>query len=127
MATHHRVIVVSSGAALQGSPLSGGYAGAKAIQRFITSYSQEESKREGLDITFTVLFPRITPLTELRRPAVQAYAARSGRSDEEYLKQFGEPLSPDTAGAAVLELLSADASTLAAGYLLSGAGVRELS
>ena len=32
-----KVIVISSGAALQGSPLSGGYAGAKATQRFITA------------------------------------------------------------------------------------------
>jgi 3-oxoacyl-[acyl-carrier protein] reductase len=32
-----RVIVVSSGAALNGSPISGGYAGAKATQRFITA------------------------------------------------------------------------------------------
>ena len=31
-----QVVVISSGAALAGSPLSGGYAGAKATQRFIT-------------------------------------------------------------------------------------------
>ena len=34
-----RVIVISSGAALNGSPLSGGYAGAKATVRFITAYA----------------------------------------------------------------------------------------
>jgi 3-oxoacyl-[acyl-carrier protein] reductase len=33
-----RVVVFSSGAALGGSPLSGGYAGAKATQRFIAAY-----------------------------------------------------------------------------------------
>ena len=32
-----RVVVMSSGAALQGSPLTGGYAGAKATQRFIAA------------------------------------------------------------------------------------------
>jgi len=58
-----RVIVISSGAALQGSPLSGGYAGAKATQRFITAYAQEEANRAGLDMTFTAVLPRITPLT----------------------------------------------------------------
>ena len=73
-----RVVVVSSGAALAGSPLSGGYAGAKATQRFITGYAQEEARRAGLDITFTAVLPRITPLTDLGRPAVQAYAARAG-------------------------------------------------
>jgi NAD(P)-dependent dehydrogenase (short-subunit alcohol dehydrogenase family) len=65
-----RVIVISSGAALAGSPLSGGYAGAKATQRFITGYAQDEATRAGLDITFTAVLPRITPLTDLGRPAV---------------------------------------------------------
>ena len=37
-----RVVVVSSGVALAGSPLSGGYAGAKATQRFLTAYAQQE-------------------------------------------------------------------------------------
>jgi NAD(P)-dependent dehydrogenase (short-subunit alcohol dehydrogenase family) len=42
-----RMVVFSSGAAVNGSPLSGGYAGAKATQRFITQYAQEEAKRAG--------------------------------------------------------------------------------
>src|SRR6476661_1753546 len=81
-----RVIVISSGAAIAGSPLSGGYAGAKATQRFITGYAQDEARRAGLDITFTAVLPRITPLTDLGRPAVQAYAARNGQSEQEYLQ-----------------------------------------
>jgi NAD(P)-dependent dehydrogenase (short-subunit alcohol dehydrogenase family) len=64
-----RVVVISSGAALAGSPLSGGYAGAKATQRFITGYAQDEAERAGLGITFTAVLPRITPLTDLGRPA----------------------------------------------------------
>src|SRR5260370_6772993 len=35
-----RVVVVSSGAAINGSPASGGYAGANATQRFIAAYYQ---------------------------------------------------------------------------------------
>ena len=119
-----RVVVISSGAALAGSPLSGGYAGAKATQRFITAYAQDEAKRAGLGITFTAVLPRITPLTELGAPAVRAYAARSGQSQEEYLGQFGEPLSPEVAGAAVVQLVRADAAS--PGYLLSGDGLHEL-
>src|SRR5882672_9942222 len=68
-----RVVVVSSGAALRGSPLSGGYAGAKATQRFITGYAQDEANRAGLGITFTTVLPRFAPLTGVGRPAVQAY------------------------------------------------------
>jgi NAD(P)-dependent dehydrogenase (short-subunit alcohol dehydrogenase family) len=121
-----RVVVVSSGAALAGSPLSGGYAGAKATQRFITAYAQEEATRAGLGITFTAVLPRLTPLTELGRPAVRAYAARSGQSEAEYVKQLGEPLSPEAAGAAVLELVRADAHSVAPAYMLTGTGLQKL-
>ena len=121
-----RVIVVSSGAAVAGSPLSGGYAGAKSTQRFITGYAQDEADRAGMDITFTAVLPRITPLTDLGRPAVQAYAARNGQSEEEYLQPMGPPLSPESAGAALVELARADAATVERGYLLTGGGLQEL-
>ena len=121
-----RVVVISSGAALAGSPLSGGYAGAKATQRFITGYAQDESNRAGLGITFTAVLPRLTPLTELGRPAVRAYAARNGQSEEEYVRQFGEPLSPERAGAAVVELVRTDADSVSPAYLLAGDGLHEL-
>jgi NAD(P)-dependent dehydrogenase (short-subunit alcohol dehydrogenase family) len=121
-----RVVVISSGAAVAGSPLSGGYAGAKATQRFMTGYAQDEAERAALGITFTAVLPRITPLTDLGRPAVRAYAARSGQSEEEYLQQMGEPLTPEVAGAALVELVAADPATVAPGYLLTGAGLQKL-
>jgi NAD(P)-dependent dehydrogenase (short-subunit alcohol dehydrogenase family) len=121
-----RVVVMSSGAALQGSPLSGGYAGAKATQRFITAYAQEEANREGLDLTFTAILPRITPLTDLGRPAVQAYAARSRQTEEESMQPMGPPVTPEAAGAAVLDLLQADRASVAPAYLLTGAGIKPL-
>jgi NAD(P)-dependent dehydrogenase (short-subunit alcohol dehydrogenase family) len=122
-----RVVVISSGAALAGSPLSGGYAGAKATQRFITAYAQEEANRAGLDITFTAVLPQITPMTDLGRPAVRAYAARSGSSEEEYMKRFGEPVTPGGAGAAVVELVAAHAASVDPVYLLTGAGLKKLA
>ena len=121
-----RVVAISSGAAVQGSPLSGGYAGAKATQRFIAAYARDEAQRAGLDITFTSVLPRITPLTDLGRPAVQAYAARSGQSVEEYVARFGAPLTPQIAGASVVELVRADAATVAPAYLLTAAGLEKL-
>ena len=121
-----RVIVISSGAAVAGSPLSGGYAGAKATQRFITGYAQEETTRAGMDITFTAVLPQITPLTDLGLPAVRAYAARNRQSEEEYLQRMGEPLTPEVAGEALVELIQTDAATLAASYRLTGAGLVDL-
>ncbi|OLE29154.1 MAG: short-chain dehydrogenase [Actinobacteria bacterium 13_1_20CM_3_71_11] len=121
-----RVVVVSSGAALAGSPLSGGYAGAKATQRFITGYAQDEAKRAGLDLTFTAVFPRMTPLTGLGQSAARAYAARTGQTEEEYLKAMGPVLTPEIAGAALVELVQTDAASVAPGYLLTGAGLQKL-
>jgi NAD(P)-dependent dehydrogenase (short-subunit alcohol dehydrogenase family) len=121
-----RVIVVSSGAAVNGSPASGGYAGAKATQRFIAAYAQEESRRAGLGITFTAVMPRMTPLGDVGMQGVRAYAARDGLTEEAYLKQLGEPLTPETAGSALVDLVRADPATTAPGYLLTAAGLREL-
>jgi NAD(P)-dependent dehydrogenase (short-subunit alcohol dehydrogenase family) len=123
LARGSRVIVISSGAALAGSPLSGGYAGAKATQRFITNYAREEADRAGLAISFTAVLPRLTPMTALGRPAVSAYAARSGVSEEEYLRRFGAPLTPEIAGAAIAELAATPAESLQAAYLLTGDGL----
>jgi NAD(P)-dependent dehydrogenase (short-subunit alcohol dehydrogenase family) len=126
LAPGSRVVVVSSGAALAGSPLSGGYAGAKATQRLMTAYARDEAGRAGLGITFTAVLPRLTPLTDLGLPAVRAYAARAGLSEEDYLKQSGPPLTPEGAGAAMVHLLTVEAATVAPAYLLTADGLRQL-
>jgi 3-oxoacyl-[acyl-carrier protein] reductase len=125
-----RVVVISSGAALNanGSPLSGGYAGAKATQRFIAGYAQDEAARAGLGITFTTVLPQFAPLTGVGRPAVQAYAARAGLSVEDFLLTQTFPLlKPEIAGTAMLELVQAEAANLAPAYVLNGAGLHKLS
>jgi NAD(P)-dependent dehydrogenase (short-subunit alcohol dehydrogenase family) len=121
-----RVIVMSSGAAVNGSPASGGYAGAKATQRFIAAYAQDESRRAGLGITVTAVMPRMTPLGDVGMQGVRAYAARDGLTEEAYLKQLGEPLTPEIAGSALVNLVRADPKAVAPGYLLTAAGLREL-
>jgi NAD(P)-dependent dehydrogenase (short-subunit alcohol dehydrogenase family) len=125
-----RVVVFSSGAAIGGSPLSGGYAGAKAAQRFITGYAQGESKRAGRDITFTAVLPLFSPETDIGRSAVQAYAARNGQSVDDYLRSFiqrvGPLLTPQIAGAAVVELIKEDAAKVSPAYRLTGTGPQKL-
>jgi NAD(P)-dependent dehydrogenase (short-subunit alcohol dehydrogenase family) len=121
-----RVVVVSSGAAINGSPASGGYAGSKATQRFIAEYAQDESRRAGLDITVTAVMPRMTPFGDVGKRGARAYAARNGQTEEEYLKQLGELLTPEIAGSALVELIRADPATRAPGYVLTGAGLQEL-
>jgi NAD(P)-dependent dehydrogenase (short-subunit alcohol dehydrogenase family) len=121
-----RVIVFSSGAALAGSPLSGGYAGAKGTQRIITRYAAEESQRAGLGLTFTSVLPRITPLTSVGKPGVVAYAARAGITEEDYLAKQGPSLTPEAVGAAVLQLAQTHDADLASAYRLSSPGLDPL-
>jgi NAD(P)-dependent dehydrogenase (short-subunit alcohol dehydrogenase family) len=121
-----RIVVMSSGAAINGSPASGGYAGSKATQRFIADYAQEESRRAGLDITVTAVMPRMTPFGDVGRSGIRAYAARSGQTEETYLKQLGELLTPEKAGSALVDLIRADPATTAAGYLLTAAGLQQV-
>ncbi len=123
------VVVISSGAALNpnGSPLSGGYAGAKATQRLITAYAQEEANRAGLELTFTTVLPQFAPETGVGRPAVAAYAARAGLPVDEFLqRQPFALLTPEIAGAAIVELVRSDPAMLAPAYVLNGDGLQQL-
>jgi short-subunit dehydrogenase len=120
------VVVVSSGAAINGSPASGGYAGSKATQRFLAAYAQEESRRAGLDLTVTAVLPTMTPFGEVGRRGVRAYAARGGQTEEVYLEQLGEVLTPEVAGSALVELVRADPAIADPGYLLTAAGLQKL-
>jgi len=115
------VITLSSGAALRGSPLSGGYAGAKAAIRWLTAYAAEESGRAGLGIRFVSLLPQLTPATDLGAVFAAAYAARSGGP----AGGPGPAVTPEGAGRAVIELVSGPGPDQDA-YLLTGAGLRPL-
>lgn len=116
------VIAFSSGAALRGSPLSGGYAGAKATIRFITGYAADEAARAGLGIRFVSVLPQLTPATELGAAAVAAYAERQGMDMASYLDSLGPPVTPEHAGKAILDLVAPGHDEGA--YLLTSAGLR---
>ncbi len=116
------VITVSSGAALRGSPLSGGYAGAKAAIRFLTAYAADESDRAALGIRFRCVLPQLTPATGLGSAAVAAYAARQGVTVADYLSAAGPALSTGQVGAAVTSLIT-DAGYDKGAYLLTAAGL----
>jgi NADP-dependent 3-hydroxy acid dehydrogenase YdfG len=117
------VIAMSSGAALRGSPLSGGYAGAKATIRFITSYAAAESERNGLGVRFVSVLPQLTPATALGAAAVAAYAAREGIDVATYLDRAGPALTAERAGKAIAELAAGDGHDQGA-YLLTAEGLR---
>lgn len=123
-----KVIVISSGAANnpKGSPLSGGYAGAKVTQRLITSYAQEEADLAGLNLTFSAVLPGFAPATAVGRAAVNAYATRAGVTGEDFLKASPLVTTPEVAGTAITALATTDAREIAPAYLLTGEGLHAL-
>jgi NAD(P)-dependent dehydrogenase (short-subunit alcohol dehydrogenase family) len=116
------VVALSSGAAVRGSPLSGGYAGAKATIRFITSYAASESERDGLGIRFVSLLPQLTPVTGLGATAVAGYAARDGIEVSAFLDRAGPALTTDQVGQAVAGLAGGRDEGHGA-YLLTAGGL----
>ncbi|HEY2575074.1 MAG TPA: SDR family oxidoreductase [Streptosporangiaceae bacterium] len=119
------VVAMSSGAALGGSPLSGGYASAKAAIRYMRGYAADESKRAGLDIRFVALLPQLTPATGLGSAGVAGYAARQGVDRDAFVERLQPILTPDQVAKAVLELATNPDS--APEYQVSGAGLRPLT
>ncbi|MGH3595492.1 MAG: SDR family oxidoreductase, partial [Mycobacterium sp.] len=119
------VIAISSGAALNGSPLSGGYAGAKATVRFIGDYAAIESQRAALGIDFVSVLPRLTPATDLGATAVAAYAARQGVDVDAFVQASGPELTAEQVGKSVLEIATGEGRDHR-GYLLTSAGLSPL-
>lgn len=112
------VVSLSSGAALRGSPLSGGYAGAKATIRFINAYARADSERDGAGIRFVSVLPQLTPATDLGRIYTEAYSGSNATPT-------GPSLSVDQAGTSIADL-AADEGYLAPAYLLTVAGLQPL-
>ena len=104
------VLIVSSGAGLDGSPLSGGYAGAKRMQMFLAGYLQRAADARELGIRFVALAPRQflvgTPIGEA---AAAAYGAETGQSAEAFMKRrFPVPLDAAGVASAILSIASGE-------------------
>jgi NAD(P)-dependent dehydrogenase (short-subunit alcohol dehydrogenase family) len=120
------VIAMSSGAAINGSPLSGGYAGAKATVKIIADYAAIESEREGLGISFVSVLPRLTALTDLGAKAVAAYAKRQGVDVDTFVQSSGPALTAEQVGKSVLEIASGEWRDHGA-FVLTSAGLSPLT
>jgi NAD(P)-dependent dehydrogenase (short-subunit alcohol dehydrogenase family) len=118
------VVLMSSGAAVAGSPLSGGYAAAKAALRYLRSYAAQESDRAGLGLRFVALLPQLTPATGLGEAGVAGYAARQGVDPAAFVANLQPVLTPEQVATAVLEVAADPGS--GPEYAVSGAGHRAL-
>jgi NAD(P)-dependent dehydrogenase (short-subunit alcohol dehydrogenase family) len=120
------LIVISSGAAMQGSPASGGYASAKRAQWFLADYAATESARAGLGLRIHCLLPSLNPSTPLGRAGIGAYAQRAGISPEEFVKKLQPVLTPELMGKGVLQLIEAPETFPQLAYRIGGAGLATL-
>jgi len=98
------VILMAGSAALAGSPISGGYAGAKRTEIFMANFSQKESDRLGLGLRFMALAPRIMPDTEVGKHAVAGYSRYLGISAADIIQSMDSPPTPSDVATAVIEL-----------------------
>jgi NAD(P)-dependent dehydrogenase (short-subunit alcohol dehydrogenase family) len=118
------VLIMSSGAALHGSPLSGGYAGAKRMQMFLAGYLQRTADRRGLGIRFVAIAPRQFLLgTHIGEAAAAAYGAEVGESPETYMKRFPVPLDAEGTARAVVAVVTGEEQPAATVLALSGNGL----
>ena len=119
------VVIVSSGAAMDGSPLSGGYAGAKRMQWFLADYAQKVSDAKKLGIRFLAVLPRPIEGTTIGGLAAEAYSAAKGITSEAYMKRVGVPL--DKVALAILTALGGGVPAEACAIAVTGAGIEPLT
>jgi NAD(P)-dependent dehydrogenase (short-subunit alcohol dehydrogenase family) len=110
-----RVLVVSSGAAMAGSPMSGGYGGAKRMLWFMAKYANRVAEQKELGIRFQAILPRQIVLgTGIGDAAAGAYAKALDIEPEAFVARFGAPMPPRLFGDNVVAVL--DDPTHAEGF-----------
>ncbi|MGJ4886491.1 MULTISPECIES: SDR family oxidoreductase [unclassified Bradyrhizobium] len=101
-----RVLVGSSGAAVGGSQMSGGYGGAKRMLWFMAKYANGVSQDDRLGIRFQAIVPRMMILgTGVGDTAAGAYAGSMGIAPEAFVARFGAPMPPRAFGDRVVAVL----------------------
>lgn len=122
------VILISSGAGISGSPISGGYAGAKRMQMFLASYCQKESARLRLGIRFAALVPmRLMPETDLGKVAVEGYAHYLGMEAEDFIECMTARQSASDVAAAAMRIATEQAVGNDTVFTVSAEGIARLS
>lgn len=128
LAAGSMVAIVSSGAAIAGSPLSGGYAGAKRMQWLLAEYAQEVADAKQLGIRFFAVVPRqLIVGTKIGTAAATGYGSQNGLSAAEFLKRrWNVPLDADKVAAAITGGLRGELADGIAAIAVTGEGVEAL-
>jgi NAD(P)-dependent dehydrogenase (short-subunit alcohol dehydrogenase family) len=118
------VILISSGAAIGGSPISGGYAGAKRMQMFLANYCQKESDRLGLGLRFVAIAPAcIMPDTDVGKAAVSGYSRYLGLSAAEFIQGMRARQTPQDVASAIVKFANRCNTQPGNTFMVSAKGV----
>jgi NAD(P)-dependent dehydrogenase (short-subunit alcohol dehydrogenase family) len=116
-----QVLLLSSGAAINGSPFSGGYGGAKRMIWLMADYAQKWSERQKLGITFQTIVPRqMFANTGVGEAGSTAYAKDQNISPEQFLSRFGKSLTPLEFGRLVARVVTDDTLRSHRAFSISG-------
>ena len=122
-----RVLVGSSGAAQNGSPLSGGYAGAKRMLWLMARYANGVSEQKQLGIRFQAIVPQqMVGGTGVGDAGANAYARAMNLEPEQFLARFGAPLPPREFGEKVVAVLEDPQYATGLAFGLKGTGITML-
>lgn len=122
------VVLVSSGAAINGSHLSGGYAGAKRMQWLLAGYAQKLSDTRKLGIRFLAVLPKqLIEGTTIAASASAAYGGWQGISAADFMKQFETPLDADKVSAAIVAGLRGEVASGVTAIGVTGRGFESLA
>ena len=117
------IVIMSSGAAIRGSPLSGGYAGAKRMQWLLASYAQREADARKLGIRTIALLPtQLIEGTKIGEGAATAYGAAQGISASQFMSRYEQPLDVEKVADAIVAALRGELASGTA-FGVSGKGV----
>jgi NAD(P)-dependent dehydrogenase (short-subunit alcohol dehydrogenase family) len=119
------LILLSSGAALFGSPISGGYAGAKRMQMFVANYAQDASRRLGRGLRFLAVAPwRLMHGTGTGEVVLPGYGAYSGLGEAGFAATMTRAQTKEQVAEAVLAFCAqAPAPEKGNVFVVSGTGV----
>jgi NAD(P)-dependent dehydrogenase (short-subunit alcohol dehydrogenase family) len=120
-------VIVSSGAAARGSPMSGGYAGAKRMQWLLASYAQGQSDARQLGIRFVAVVPeQLLEGTAIGTYASTTYATLQGITAEAFMARYEKPLDAKKVADAILAALRGEFDAGVTAIAVNGARVEAL-
>lgn len=128
LAPGSRVLLASSGAAIQGAPYSGGYSGAKRMLWLMAYYANLEAQALDLGIKFQVIVPLdLVSGTAVGHAGAAYYAQQKGVTLQTFWKGYASPLTAQQVGEHVAAILSDPAyGTGVAFGLKGGVGITSL-